>query len=169
MNPQRDRVQQHPAVSSKKNRPAEATILPISGVVTEDSELIERGARLFNHLVDLANHGESVGVGYAQFACCVHGVKRFREIFGRPYLPSDTKYVLDLAHRVTEHAGRRSVVKNGVTREVGMDTFIWLLKPPHARPSKAFEGSQAAELTWKIVFPDGTRRLLKPSEIARIL
>ncbi|MFO0892843.1 MAG: hypothetical protein U0790_27340 [Isosphaeraceae bacterium] len=155
--------QQHHAGSRKTNRPAQAT-----RVGTEKARLIERGARLFNHLVDRANRGESVGVGYAQFACCVHGAERFVEIFGRPYLPSDTKYVLDLAHRVTERAGQRSVVKNGVTRDVGMDTFIWRSEFPHERSSKAFS-TPSAEETWKKVFPDGGRRLLKPDEISKIL
>ena len=41
--------------------------------------MIERGIKLLNHLVERANQGESVGVGYAQFACCVHG-----KVFNRP-------------------------------------------------------------------------------------
>ena len=73
----------------------------------DEATLIERGIKLLNYLVERANQGESVGVGYAQFVCCVHGVKSFQEVFNRPYLPSDTKYVLHLAHRITAAAGRK--------------------------------------------------------------
>ncbi len=36
-------------------------------------ELIERGVRLYRYLAQCANAGASIGVGYAQFVCCVHG------------------------------------------------------------------------------------------------
>ena len=50
----------------------------------DEATLIERGIKLLNHLVQRANRRESVGVGYAQFICCVHGVKSFQEVFNRP-------------------------------------------------------------------------------------
>ena len=96
-----------------------------------------------------------MGVGYAQFVCCVHG-----KVLNRPYVPSDTKYVLRLAHRITAAAGRKRVTKNGVKLEAGMDTFIWQSKPPHERPSKAFKSTPYTEEDWKTAFPDGTRCLL---------
>ena len=85
-------------------------------------------------------------------------------MFNRPYLPSDTEYVLRLAHRITAAAGRKRVAKNGVKLEAGMDTFIWQSKPPHRRPSKAFKSTPYTEEDWKTAFPDGTRRLLNCRE-----
>ena len=73
----------------------------------DEATLIKRGVKLLNHLVERANRGESVGVGYAQFVCCVHGVKSFQEVFNRPYTPADTAYVLRMAHRITDAAGRK--------------------------------------------------------------
>jgi hypothetical protein len=235
--------------------------LDVTEADTQNPLLIERGIRLLNHLVERANQedqGESVGVGYAQFVCCVHGVESFQEVFNRPYRPSDTAYVLRLAHRITAAAGRKEfdlrlmssvndvsdmstdgknliivasvqnvlhfrifdadgnmvvdtdeksltdkvqqievlkrqlkslwppheltrsekdrlittvtsivghirrqrVTKNGVKLEAGMDTFIWQSKPPHERPSKAFESTPYTEEDWKRAFPDGTRCLL---------
>jgi hypothetical protein len=135
----------------------------------DEATLIKRGVKLLNHLVKQATRGESVGVGFAQFVCCVHGVKSFEEVTKRPYTLADTANVLDLAHRITKKAGRKSVKKNGVALEAGMDTFIWLAESSHSRPSKAFESTPYTEEEWKKVFPDGTRRLLdylypKPSE-----
>ena len=134
--------------------------LDVTEVDTQNPLLIERGIKLLNHLVERANQGESVGVGYAQFVCCVHGVESFQEVFNRPYRPSDTAYVLRLAHRITDAAGRKSVAKNGVPLEAGMDTFIWRSTPPHRRPSKAFKSTPYTEEAWMKAFPDGTRRLL---------
>jgi hypothetical protein len=124
----------------------------------EDSDLIERGVELFEHLVKLANKGDLVGVGYAQFACCVHDVESFSDIANRNYAQSDTANVLRLAHQVTAAAPRMRVIKNSEL-EVGMDAFIWRKRPPHPRPSKAF-GTEADRLAWLSIFPDGTRRLL---------
>ena len=84
---------------------------------TQNPLVIERGIKLLNYLVERANQGESVGVGYAQFVCCVHGVESFQEVFNRSYFPSDTAYVLDLAHRITAATGRKRVTKNGVKLE----------------------------------------------------
>ena len=81
--------------------------LDVTEADTQNPLLIERGIKLLKHLVERANQEESVGVGYAQFVCCVHGVKSFQEVFNRPYLPSDTKYVLRLAHRITAATGRK--------------------------------------------------------------
>jgi hypothetical protein len=107
----------------------------------DEATLIERGVKLLNHLAEQANRGESVGVGYAQFVCCVHGVKSFEEVTKHPYTRADTANVLDLAHRITREAGRKPVAKNGVKLKAGMDTFIWRAKPNHPRPSKAFEST----------------------------
>jgi hypothetical protein len=127
----------------------------------DEATLIKRGVKLLNHLVKRANRGESVGVGYAQFVCCIHGVKSFQEVTKHPYTQADTANVLDLAHRITAAARpRKLVIKNGVVLEAGMDTFIWRAKPPHERPSKAFESTPYTEEEWKKAFPDGIRRLL---------
>jgi hypothetical protein len=135
----------------------------------DEATLIKRGVKLLDHLVERATRGESVGVGYAQFVCCVHDAESFQEVTKHPYTPADTANVLDLAHRITKEAGRKPVAKNGVELKAGMDTFIWLAERPHLRPSEAFKSTPYTEEEWKKVFPDGTRRLLdylypKPSE-----
>ena len=53
--------------------------LDVTEANTQNPLLIERGIKLLNHLVERANQGESVGVGYAQFVCCVHG-ESFRSV-----------------------------------------------------------------------------------------
>ena len=149
-------LKQHwPACPVEVARLTQTTTLDATEIDTRDPLLIERGIRLLDHLVERANRGESVGVGYKQFACCVLG-----KVFNRPYLPSDTEYVLRLAHRITATTGRKLVDKNGVILKAGMDTFIWQSKPPHKRPSKAFKSTPYREEDWKTAFPDGTRRLL---------
>ena len=135
----------------------------------DEAMLIERGIKLLSHLVTWANQGESVGVGYAQFVCCVHGVESFQEVFNRPYAQSDTAYVLRLAHRITAATGQKRVAKNGVKLEAGMDTFIWQSKPPHRRPSKAFKSTPYTEEDWMKAFPDGTRCLLDRTKHSEIL
>lgn len=127
---------------------------------TEDP-LIQRGVELFSYLVDQANQGESLGVGYAQFVCRLHEVGSFQEVFDHKFAQADVAYVLRLAHRVTAAALRKRVTKNGVTLEAGMDTFIWQSKSPHSRSSKAFQSTPYTEKEWKTVFPDGTRHLLE--------
>jgi len=109
-----------------------------------------------------------VGVGYAQFVCCIHGGKSFQEVFNRPYTQADTAKVLRLAHRITATAGRKLVAKNGVELEAGMDTFIWRAKPPHRRPSKAFKSTPYTESEWKTAFPEGDRRLLDHNNVVYI-
>ncbi|MFO0892831.1 MAG: hypothetical protein U0790_27280 [Isosphaeraceae bacterium] len=133
-----------------------------------DLHLIERGAELFGFLVEQANRGDSLGVGYAQFACLVHGVDEFREIFDRAFCQADVSYVLSLAHRVTAAAGRKRVEKNGVVLHVGMDTFIWRSRSPHPRPSRAFKDTPYTEEEWKRAFPDGTRHLHECVKCAKL-
>jgi hypothetical protein len=126
----------------------------------EGGLLIERGVELFKHLVKLANDGESVGVGYAQFACCVHGVESFCDIADRPYAQCDTANVLRLAHQVTAAAPPMRVTKrDSLHLDVGMDAFIWRKKPPYPRPLNAFK-TEKDRASWLAAFPDGTRRLL---------
>jgi hypothetical protein len=149
-----------PACPVKVAGLTQTATLDVTEADTQNLLLIERGVKLLNHLAEQANRGESVGVGYAQFVCCVHGVKSFQEVTKHPYTPADTANVLDLAHRITKEAGRKLVAKNGVVLEAGMDTFIWLAEPLHPRPSKAFESTPYTEEEWKTAFPDGTRRLL---------
>jgi hypothetical protein len=132
------------------------------GESLNDTDPIENGVTLFQLLVDAANGGESLGVGYGQFVWLIHGAACFEEVARRPYGRADTPRVLSLAHQVTAAAGNRKLItRNGVTLEAGMDTFIWQSKPPHNRPSSAFRGTAYSEEEWKAVFPDGTRRLLE--------
>ena len=143
--------------------------LDVTEADTQNPLLIERGIRLLNHLVERANQGESVGVGYRAVRLLRPRRREFSEVFNRPYRPSDTAYVLRLAHRITAAAGRKRVTKNGVMLEAGMDTFIWQSKPPHRRPSKAFKSTPYTEEDWKTAFPDGTRCLLNRTKHSEIL
>ena len=127
---------------------------------------LERGVRLFRHLVALADQGEAVGVSYAQFVCCLHGVRRYEQLIPRGYARADTPLVLRLAQQVTEAAGGRPPISRyGTTIRVGMDSFIWRKNRPHVRPQASFATTSYTEAEWKVVFPDGARRLLKPDEI----
>jgi hypothetical protein len=126
---------------------------------------IQRGVQLFRQLVALADKGEAVGVSYAQFVCCLHGVSRYEKIAGRGYARADTPFILRLAAQVTDAAGgRQAVTRYGVTIRVGMDTFIWRKNRPHERPRASFASTSYSEADWKVVFPDGARRLLQPDE-----
>ena len=128
-------------------------------------EIVHRGVRLFRQLVDWANDGESIGVGYAQFACIVCGVKEFKEITGRHYAPSDTAKFLCLANQITKNSGGRLLVsKNGKEIDAGMDTFIWSQKWPHERAPQAFSDTPYTEEEWNMVFPGERRRLLRSVE-----
>jgi hypothetical protein len=163
--------QHQPACPVKVAALTQTATLTVTGADTQNpllidgrgdggATLIKRGVKLLNHLVERANLGESVGVGFAQFVCCVRDAKSFQEVANRPYLPSDTANVLDLAHRITKEAGQKLVAKNGVVLEAGMDTFIWRVEPLHPMPSKAFKSTPFKEEEWKTAFPDGTRHLL---------
>ncbi len=126
---------------------------------------LRRGVALFRQLVALAERGEAVGVAYAQFVCLLHGVERYEQAAGRPYARADTPEILRLASRVTAAAGGRPPVsRDGVTIRVGMDSFIWRKERPHPRPRSAFSSTAYTETAWKTIFPDGSRRLLRPGE-----
>jgi hypothetical protein len=126
---------------------------------------IQRGVQLFRQLVTLADQGEAVGVSYAQFVCCLHGVSRYEQVAHRSYARADTPFVLRLAKQVTDAAGgRQPVSRDGITIRVGMDTFIWRKDRPHERPRVSFASTSYTEADWKVFFPDGQRRLLRPDE-----
>lgn len=128
-------------------------------------DVLERGACLFLDLVERANRGDSIGIGYGEFVARVFGVRSFPEVSGHAYRPSDSGFVVRLAVEVTAAAGgRRPVTKNGVTIEAGMDTFIWQSRSPFDRSPKAWTCGWAtppySPEAWRRVFPDGTRSLL---------
>jgi hypothetical protein len=126
---------------------------------------LRRGVQLLRHLIALADEGEAVGVSYAQFVCYLHGVNRYEQILHRNYARADTPFVLQLAKQVTDaNGGRQPVTRNGLTIRVGMDSFIWRKDRPHPRPRVSFTGTPYTEAEWKVFFPDGARRLLKPGE-----
>jgi hypothetical protein len=132
----------------------------------QGEEAIQRGVELFRELARLANGGAAVGIGYAQFACLLHGAGSFEQLIGRQYLPSDSTAVIGLAHKVTAAAGGRTAVTRGdTTIQAGMDTFIWSVQPPFDRPAKAWT-SHWGKLPytpeeWRRVFPEGVRRLYR--------
>jgi len=135
----------------------------------DDTAAIRRGVRLFEYLVQQANDGYPVGIGYAQFACFIHGVGPFPQLAHRQYLPTDTPHVIALAHQVTDAAvGRRQVSRGAQSLRAGMDTFIWLKEPPYARPRPAFRTTPYSEEQWRAVFPDGYRRLVTPLELEQL-
>jgi hypothetical protein len=124
---------------------------------------LQRGVRLFRQLVGLADAGESVGVSYAQFVCHLYGVTRYEQAVRRKYFRADTPLILGLAGQVTAAGGgRQPVTRYGVTIRVGMDSFIWRKDRPHPRPAVSFASTPYTESEWKVVFPDGARRLLQP-------
>jgi hypothetical protein len=110
------------------------------GSLMSDSRGIERGARLFRYLVDLANQGKAVGVGYGSFIAYLHGVKKFFELAARPYRPADTETVIGIAYLITDAAGgRQMVTRSGCSIAAGMDTFIWRAESPYDRPIGAWQ------------------------------
>ena len=127
---------------------------------------IDRGIRLFQYLVNQANAGNSLGIGYSQFACFVHGARRFQELANRQYLPSDSAHVISLAHQVTAAAGRRDVQRGTTVIRAGMDTFIWRARAPLLRPQPAFRQTPYTEQGWRTIFPDGSRQLISLHELA---
>lgn len=127
----------------------------------DGDDRLARGVRLFRRLAELANVGEAVGIGYADFVCCLHGAASFREVANRKYAQSDTRHVLELANQVTEQeGGLKRLTRGNVTIEAGMDGFIWRKKRPHSRPKTAFRGAGYSYEEWNTIFPYGDRKLL---------
>ena len=129
-------------------------------------QLLIHGVELFNRLVGKANHGDSVGIGYAQLVCWVHSVPTFSDVIGRPFAACDINHVVRLAQQITAASGgRKQVTKNGVTIDAGMDTFVWRVARMHNRDAKAFSPpTPYSETQWCAVFPDGSRTLIKCDE-----
>jgi hypothetical protein len=126
---------------------------------------IQRGVRLLQHLIELADQGESVGVSYSQFVCLLYGVSRYEQVIARGYARADTPFVMRIAKQVTDaNGGRQPVTRYGVTIKVGMDSFLWHKARPHERPQVSFAYTPYSESEWKVVFPDGARRLLGVEE-----
>jgi len=128
-------------------------------------DVIRRGVDLFTRLVDEANKGNPVGVGYGCFVKLVFGVSTFADVAGRNYAQADTSHVLQLARIITEAAGGRKRVTNGqVSIQAAMDTFVWPVAPGHKRPARAHEpGPYQTPYTrehWLALFPDGRRHLI---------
>ncbi len=59
--------------------------------------------------------------------------------------------------------GPIAVTRDGVAIQAGMDAFIWRSKRPHCRPNQAFAQADYSQEEWKVIFPDGKRRLLDDS------
>lgn len=129
------------------------------------SATLSRGVKLFDCLCGLQAAGNSVGVGYAQFVERIFSVSKYSDIVGRNYATSDTRYVLQLAHQITNEAGGRRRISRGSTEiAAGMDTFIWPSRAAHMRSEAAFAATPYTLQEWLTVFPDGERRLLLPGE-----
>lgn len=122
---------------------------------------IDRGICLFNELVRRANSGEAVGISYKGFVEHVHAVP-FAELRRRAWSQSDAAGALQLAHQITETAGRQEIRCESVVIRAGMDTFIWQKQPPHRRSPDAWKGGLPYSYTdWVKVFPDGQRRVIQ--------
>ena len=167
-----------PAPAAMKEPAALKTSVPVAPVV-KSGQLgvgvtgVQRGVRLFRYLAEKANRGNAVGIAYGDFIAFLHGKDNFRDVAGRNYRPSDTPVVIELAWSITEaNGGRIAVTASGRTIRCGMDTFIWTSSPPFDRPEKAFHNRKCtlpySREEWKAVFPDGVRRMIKPSELAGI-
>jgi hypothetical protein len=139
-----------------------------SDSLLSDCDAIKRGVRLFHHLVNQANSGNAVGIGYADFFAYIHAAKTFHDLTGRNYKPSDTTNVLGIALGITSETGRLVVARSGHSIQTGLDTFIWSVEKPHDRPIGAWESKTALPYTreqWLAVFPQGERRLITPAEL----
>jgi hypothetical protein len=140
------------------------------GSLMPDQQGVERGVRLFTHLVEVANSGKAVGISYGGFLAYLHGVDEFRKVAGRNYLPSDSEAVVRTALNITvEAGGRKEVSRSGRSIRAGMDTFIWNAKSPFDRPARAWLSSRFSipytRDQWLAIFPDGVRRLITAAEI----
>jgi hypothetical protein len=165
-----------PPVSTTQKEPAtlksSAPIAPVvrSGQLGVAATGVQRGVWLFRYLAEKANRGNAVGIGYGDFVAFLHGKDSFPDVTGRKYRPSDTPVAIELAWSITEaNGGRIPVTAGGRTIRCGMDTFIWASSPPYDRPEKAFHNPKCTlpynRAEWKAVFPDGVRRMIKPSEL----
>jgi hypothetical protein len=132
-------------------------------------DIIARGRRLMEYLVQKANEGLPTGIGYAQFAAFVHGVDTFTQVAHRNYLASDTRFVISLASRITNTGGRKRVERNGITIDAGMDTFIWSSAGNHDRPDRAWQVDWSpppySQEAWLSIFPDGQRTLMEGNQL----
>ena len=140
------------------------------GSLMPDEQGIERGVRLFTHLVGVANRGEAVGISYNGFIAFLHGVDEFREVAGRNYLPSDNEATVRIALNITfKTGGRKEVSRSGHSIRAGMDSFICNKKSPFDRPARAWLSSRFSipytREQWLSVFPDGARRLITTVEL----
>ncbi len=144
-----------------------------SGSLVPDREGLERGIRLFQFLLEAANRGRSLGISYVGFLEFIHRNRKFSELVGRRYLPSDSGVAVRIALSVTgESGGRRLIVRTDSSINAGMDTFIWSSKRPFDRPPAAWKNYPAqppySRGEWLAVFPSGARMLLRPSELLTI-
>jgi hypothetical protein len=141
----------------------------VETAVDAGGDLIERGVRVFTYLVREKRRGDTVGVGYAQLARCIHNVATFADIAGRRYLPSDSRHVVELAKQITEEAGgRQEITTSGLSLSVGRDAFVWPEAGSHDRDEAAFAYEPYTKDQWLSFFPDGQRRLLDDATIYRI-
>ena len=88
-------------------QPLWSTVLVDDRDVTLE-ECIVRGVHLFRELARRANAGEAVGISYKGFVEHVHGLP-FDVLRQRKWSQSDAADALQLAHQVTEAAGRQEV------------------------------------------------------------
>jgi hypothetical protein len=148
--------------------------LGAGGSLVPNEQGIKRGIRLFTRLVDLANHGDAVGISYAGFIAYLHGLDEFRQVAGRNYRPSDSIAVVRIALSITQEAGgRREVSRSEAAIPAGMDTFIWNGRSPFDRPERAWLSSNFTipytRERWLSIFPNGDRRLITAAELGRLL
>jgi hypothetical protein len=135
-----------------------------------DERGIERGVRLFTHLVDAANRGEAVGISFGGFIAFLHDAKDFQEAAGRPFRQFDATAAVHIAWKITSAAGgRKRGARSGTAIDAGMDTFIWKAKRPFDRPGGAWKYSiPYTKEQWLSIFPHGARRLITAEELLRV-
>ena len=92
-------------VLSEAARDHENPLLPDDRDETGE-EVLDRGIQLFGDRVTRAKGGESVGIGYKQFVCRVHGVKDYKDVAGRAWSQAEINFVIRLAQRSNGGGGR---------------------------------------------------------------
>jgi len=150
----------------------DAARVPTSGTLAPGQSGIDRGVCLLRYLAGRANQGDAFGVSYSSFIAFLHCKSTFAEVKGRNYAPADNRQVIEIAHQVTQAAGRVQVSRGGISLSAGMDTFIWPQQKPHERSVNAWNQNGItppySRETWQRVFPDNKRQLLTDRQLDTI-
>jgi len=151
-----------------------ATTSPTRGLPDLGSGGIDRGKRLFRYLAHQAQRRKGSGSFLCRFIALLFNKPDFKAVVGRGYLPSDSGPVIEIARLITAAAdGRLPLTRGASSISSGMDTFIWEVTRPFARPDRAWQNPKHplpySREEWLAVFPDEERRLITPKEANSLL